>query len=149
MTSHDTHPDLQHEEHRVVITPYICVSDGQRAIDWYVTALGARLTYEPIILPDGKVGHAEITFGEGAVVMLSDPFPEVNVEPPAPGRGAAVTLHLSVTDVDAVAAAAEAAGAVFDRSPETTEHGRMAVLRDPFGHRWMLNATASPSDQER
>lgn len=122
------------------ITPYLCVDDTRQALTWYATALGARPTVEPIVMPDGRVGHAEITLGSHAAVMLSDPFPELLVDIPAPGRGAAVTLHLDVADVDVTVAAAAASGAIIDREPESTDHCRVAVLRDPFGHRWMLNA---------
>ncbi|QZY28205.1 VOC family protein [Nocardioides coralli] len=42
--------------------------------------------------------------------------------------------------VDAVAAAVEAAGITLDRGPEDTgPAGRVAVFRDPFGHRWFLD----------
>jgi uncharacterized glyoxalase superfamily protein PhnB len=32
-------------------------------------------------------------------------------------------------------------GAILDRGPEDSGHGRTAVFRDPFGHRWMLGRT--------
>ncbi|WP_026818113.1 VOC family protein [Arthrobacter castelli] len=41
--------------------------------------------------------------------------------------------------VDGVAARVAEAGTNLDRGPEDTPHGRIAVFRDPFGHRWMLN----------
>jgi uncharacterized glyoxalase superfamily protein PhnB len=50
-----------------------------------------------------------------------------------------VTLHLQTDDVDALAQQAVAAGARLDRGPEDAGVGRVAVLRDPFGHRWFLN----------
>ncbi len=59
------------------LTPYICVADGRGAIDWYVDALGERVT---------------------------------------------------------------AAGVTLDRGPEDSPSaGRVAVFRDPFGHRWFVN----------
>ncbi len=124
------------------IRPYICVSDARAAVDWYVSALGAVVATPPMIMPDGRVGHAEVTFG-GARVMMSDPHPEIHVDAPADGRGAAVTLYLTTDDVDGVAERAAAAGATLDRGPEDGGHGRTAVLRDPFGHRWMLGESGS------
>jgi uncharacterized glyoxalase superfamily protein PhnB len=44
-----------------------------------------------------------------------------------------------VPDVDDVFAQACQGGAIREREPKTTPHGRIAVIRDPFGHRWMLN----------
>ena len=119
------------------IHPYICTGNARAAIDWYVQAMGAVVTYEPIVMDDGRIGHVELSF-DGAQVMMSDPYPELHVEAPADGRGAAVTLYLTTPDVDGRAARAAGAGATIDRGPQDSDHGRTAVLRDPFGHRWML-----------
>lgn len=119
------------------IIPYLCVADARRAIDWYVTVLGARVTYQPIVMDDGRIGHAEFAIGDAAM-MMAEPFPELGVKAPDPTAGVPVSLQLLVDEVDPVARAAAEAGAVLDRGPESTDHGRVAVLRDPFGHRWML-----------
>lgn len=87
---------------------------------------------------DGRVGHCELTV-VGARWMLSDPFDEAGVAAPDPHRHPAVTLHLTVADIDGLAERVREAGTVVDRGPEDTPHGRVAVFRDPFGHRWMLN----------
>ncbi|GAA4345347.1 VOC family protein [Angustibacter luteus] len=123
------------------LTPYIAVDDAPRAIDWYVEHLGAVVTYEPIVMPDGRIGHVELEI-DGARWMMSDAHPELNVEAPLPGRGAAITLHLTVPDVDALAERASNGGALLDRGPEDGGIGRIAVIRDPFGHRWFLNQPA-------
>jgi len=129
------------------ITPYLAVADARRALDWYADAFGARTRGEPIVMPDGRIGHAEIEFG-GARVMLSDAHPEIGVVAPEPGRGASVTLHIELADVDAVTARAVQAGAVLDRAPADSPYGRGAVLRDPFGHRWMLmTPTPTPAGE--
>ena len=121
------------------LTPYLAVRDARAAITWYVEHLGAEVTVEPIVMPDGRVGHVELTV-DGARWMMSDEHPELQVEAPMAGRGAAVTLHLTVTDVDAATTRAVAGGAHLDRGPEDSAPvGRIAVLRDPFGHRWFLN----------
>lgn len=123
------------------LTPYLAVRDAQSAIDWYVTTLGAVVTHEPIVMPDGRVGHVELEL-DGARWMMSDEYPDIHVEAPAPDRGCAVTLHLTTGDVDALTAAAAAGGAVVDRDPEDSEPaGRVAVVRDPFGHRWFFNSS--------
>jgi uncharacterized glyoxalase superfamily protein PhnB len=120
------------------LTPYLAVGDARRAIEWYVEHLGAEVTYEPIVMPDGRVGHVELTV-DGGRWMMADEHPEIAVQAPAPDRGAAVTLHLGVGDVDALVGRAVAGGARLDRGPEDTPVGRVAVVRDPFGHRWFLN----------
>lgn len=124
------------------LTPYLCVSDARAAITWYADVLGAEVTHEPIVMPDGRVGHVELAVG-AAGWMMSEEFAEAGVAAPDPGRGSAVTLHLGVADVDAVCARVTAAGVALDRGPEDSgPAGRVAVFRDPFGHRWFL---AQPS----
>lgn len=121
-----------------VLTPYLCVPDARAAIDWYVDILGADVVYEPIVMPDGRVGHVELAI-DGARWMMADAHPELDVEPPLANRGAAVTLHVTVPDVDQLCAAVTAAGIALDRGPEDSPPaGRVAVFRDPFGHRWFL-----------
>jgi uncharacterized glyoxalase superfamily protein PhnB len=122
------------------LTPYICVPDARAAIEWYAAVLGAEVTVDPIEMPDGRVGHVELAV-DGASWMMSDAFAEANVAPPDRERGSAVTLHLTVADVDALAARVVAADVTLDRGPEDTPVGRVAVFRDPFGHRWFLNQT--------
>ena len=125
------------------LTPHLCVQDGPAALRWYVDVLGATETMEPMLMPDGTLGHAELEV-DGAAFMLAGEFPDHRVEGPSPDRGAAVTLNLAVDDVDALAARMAAAGATLDRGPEDNEvAGRVAVLRDPFGHRWFLNRPIS------
>ncbi|HEX2705357.1 MAG TPA: VOC family protein [Candidatus Lustribacter sp.] len=124
------------------LTPYLCVADARAAIEWYVSALGAEVTYEPIVMDDGRVGHCELAIGE-ARWMMSDQFDSAGVAAPDPARGSAVSLHLTVTDVDAAAAAVVAAGTSMARGPEDSPPaGRVAVFVDPFGHRWFLNQPA-------
>jgi len=124
------------------LTPYLCVSDARAAIEWYVDALGAEVVYEPIEMPDGRIGHVELAVG-GARWMMADEFPDAGVAPPDRSRGSAVSLHLGVDDVDAVASKVVAAGITLDRGPEDSgAAGRVAVFRDPFGHRWFLNQPA-------
>ncbi|MEJ7832279.1 MAG: VOC family protein [Nocardioides sp.] len=124
------------------LTPYLCVSDARSAIAWYVAALGAEVVYDPIEMPDGRIGHVELAV-EGARWMMADEFESAGVAPPDPTRGSAVSLHLVVTDVDALAARITEAGLPMDRGPEDSPPaGRVAVFRDPFGHRWFLNQSS-------
>ena len=121
-----------------VLTPYLAVADARAAIGWYTEVLGARSIGEPMVMPDGRIGHAELTIG-GAHLLLSDAHPEIGVVAPEPGAGATVTLHLDVADADETTERARAANALIEREPSDNPYGRVAVVRDPFGHRWMLN----------
>ncbi len=121
------------------LTPFICVADPKAAIDWYVDALGAEVTNQPIVMDDGRIGHVELAV-DGAGWMMSAEYPDYGVEAPDPARGNAVSLHLSVPDLDALAERLVAAGVTFDRGPEDEPGiGRVATFHDPFGHRWFLN----------
>ncbi|WP_243057192.1 glyoxalase/bleomycin resistance/extradiol dioxygenase family protein [Nocardioides sp. SR21] len=121
------------------LTPYLCVVDARAAIAWYADVLGAEVTFEPVVMPDGKVGHVELAV-DGAGWMMSEEFESAGVAAPDPLRGSAVSMHLTVADVDATCARVVAAGVTLDRGPEDSPPaGRVAVFRDPFGHRWFLN----------
>jgi PhnB protein len=124
------------------LTPYLAVSDARAALNWYADVLGAVVTLDPIVMPDGRIGHAEVTV-DGARFMLADAHPELQAV--APGAdGSPVTLHLTVDDVDGLCARITSSGVSLDRGPEDTGGvGRVAVFRDPFGHRWFLNQPES------
>jgi PhnB protein len=65
--------------HRTV-APYLAIKNAASALDFYKTAFGATETYK-LIIPDGRVGHAEIRLGD-SLIMLSDEFPEFGGKAP-------------------------------------------------------------------
>ena len=132
----------------VTIQPYICVNPAAEAIAWYGDVFEAVETVR-YTGDDGRIGHAEISIG-GAEVMLSDPYPEMDVVSPLELGGTTTTLHLTVPDVDAVFTRAAAAGATIEREPTDQPYGlRSMSLRDPFGHRWMVGTPiGSPTVEE-
>jgi PhnB protein len=114
----------------------LCVHDAAAAIEFYRAAFLAREIGERYPW-EGRVGHAELEIG-GAKVMLADEFPERNSSPRTLG-GTAVILHITVEDCDEVVARAQHFGADTLAAPRNEEYGRVAKLRDPYGHIWMLN----------
>jgi predicted enzyme related to lactoylglutathione lyase len=122
------------------LTPYLIVTDSRAAIDWYVEVLGATRRGEPMVMADGRVGHAELDFGTGTL-FLADESPESDVAAPRPGDGATVSLVVEMPDVDAAVRLATRAGATMERAPAENPYGRNAVVRDPFGHRWVISTT--------
>ncbi len=119
------------------LTPYLAIRDAERAIEYYQKVFGATQVMR-LDGPDGRIGHAEIEIG-GSRIMLSDEFPEMNVRSPLALGGSPVSLHLYVSDVDAVFNRAVAAGAKAERSPTDEFYGdRAGTLIDPFGHRWFV-----------
>ena len=144
---------MTHQSHlpprTAVVTPYVCVRDCAKAIDWYVDVLGAVERGERYVEPTGRVGHAEISI-DGATIMLSDSFPDYGAEaPPAGNRTTTFALNLYVPDADVTMAAAERAGAEVQRPVELQDHGsRMGTMVDPFGVRWMVATHVRDVSQE-
>lgn len=138
MPSHAGDERLATMSSGTVVTPYIAVSGAREALDWYVRAFGANLRGAPIVMPDGRIGHAELDIG-GARLLLSEEHPEIGVVAPVPGEGVHTTIHLEVDDVDGVITRALGAGAILARPAADYEYGRNGVIRDPFGHRWMIS----------
>ncbi|MFW0794027.1 VOC family protein [Gordonia sp. CPCC 205515] len=116
--------------------PYLAIAGAREAIDWYVEHLDATLRGEPILMDDGRIGHAELEMGSG-VIYLADEFPDLGLTAPAPGR-VSVSLMLPVDDTDRAVAAAERGGAAVTREPFEGYGNRTGTIVDPFGHRWML-----------
>jgi uncharacterized glyoxalase superfamily protein PhnB len=121
------------------LVPYLVVRDARSALAWYAEALGARTVGDPYLDGD-RIGHAEMEVA-GATVYLADPYPELGLTGPDDGR-VAVTLHLTVPDVDTAVEYAERAGATVERPPSDAAYGRTGVIVDPYGHRWMLQTPA-------
>jgi uncharacterized glyoxalase superfamily protein PhnB len=123
------------------VTPYLIVPEADAAISWYSSALDAQVVGEPIVMDDGRIGHAEL-FVNGGMLYLASAFPEQGFHAPGPDAPAAVSLHLTVPDVDALTARVGSAGADVERPPYDAPYGRGAAFRDPFGHRWLLHESA-------
>jgi PhnB protein len=119
------------------ITPYLIVSGGAKALEFYGRAFGAT-ERERMQDPSGKVRHAEISIGDSCV-MLADEHPEIGALSPATIGGSPVSIHLYVEDVDAVVGKAVAAGAKLTRPVADQFYGdRVGGITDPFGHRWFI-----------
>jgi PhnB protein len=118
------------------VTPYLCCRGAAAAIDFYRDVLGAvERMRMPGDTPD-TVGHAELEIGDG-LVMIADEFPDHGFLSPKAIGGTPVTIHVYVTDADAVFAQAIARGATATREVENQFYGdRSGQFEDPFGHRW-------------
>lgn len=134
------------------VTPYIVVRGGEAAIAFYKAAFGAEEIFRMTDPSDGRIGHAELRFGD-SLVMLSDEYPDFGAVGPDAIGGSPVTLYLSTKAVDADVALAKAQGATVLRAPADQSFGeRSALVLDPFGHRWMLSQTietVTPQEMQR
>jgi PhnB protein len=131
--------------------PYLHVAGAARAIDFYTAVFGVKELFR-LTEPSGRIGHAELDFN-GAILMLSDEYPELDLHGPREAGGTTVTLHIHVDDADAVIAKAVAAGATLLREPEDAFYGeRSGAVRDPFGHRWNIGHSiedVTPQEMQR
>ncbi len=119
------------------VVPYLAVSNGREAVNWYAQALGAQEYGQRYEEPGGRIGHAAMRVHD-AVFYLSDGAPEIGVEPAVVDAPVSTSLVLTVPDTDAALDRARKAGARVEREPQDNPYGRIAVIRDPYGHRWML-----------
>ncbi|WP_301122001.1 VOC family protein [Mycolicibacterium fortuitum] len=126
---------------RSAVVPYLTVPDARAAIAWYVDALGAVKIGEPIVMDDGRIGHAELELA-GGVLYLADEYPEIGLKAPSP-QANSVSLMLEVPDTDAALERARILGAQVQREPYENYGTRNAAIIDPSGHRWMLSGPAT------
>jgi uncharacterized glyoxalase superfamily protein PhnB len=133
---------------RPPVAPYLTVSPAMAAIGFYTAVFGAE---QKALMPalDGlRVMHCELAINGGSI-MLADAFPEFgNTRVPLPNEPAVMSVSLefpAVQKVDETYERAISLGGKAETSPTNSFWGtRFATFRDPFGHRWILNAPLSP-----
>lgn len=116
------------------VTPNLVCRNATSAIEFYKKALGAT-EVSRMPGPDGKIMHAELKIGDSAI-FLNDPMGPnaTNAEGTA---GTGISLHLYVTDADAVFNKALGAGAQQVMPIADMFWGdRYGVIKDPYGHQW-------------
>ncbi len=119
------------------VTPYLAVEDAAKAIKFYEQAFGAK-ERSRMEAPGGKIGHAELQIGD-SLVIISDPFPQSTVRPPAEVGGSTASIFMYVEDVDAAVKRAVDAGATVTMEVEDMFWGdRFGSVSDPFGHTWSI-----------
>lgn len=133
------------------ITPYLIVKGAAKAIEFYKTVFGAsELMRMPG--PNGTIVHAEIKIGNSPV-MLADEMPGMEFRSASALGGSPVGLLVYVSDVDACAARALAAGAAQIKPVQDQFYGdRSGTFADPFGHLWTIAThieDVSPEELER
>jgi len=126
------------------VSPYLTVTPAAAAIAYYVGAFEARQRRLMPSLDGLRIAHCELSINGGSV-MLSDAFLEFGqTRPPLPGDMPTVSISLEYDEaraVDETCARAEKLGGKIETQPTNSFWGtRYASLRDPFGHRWILNA---------
>jgi uncharacterized glyoxalase superfamily protein PhnB len=117
------------------------------AITFYTAAFDAK---QKALMPaiDGlRILHCELEINGGAL-FLADAFPEFGTaRTPIPGEPVTMSVSLefaTADEVDETFARATKLGAKGEVTPTHSFWGtRTAILRDPFGHRWIMNGPLS------
>jgi uncharacterized glyoxalase superfamily protein PhnB len=129
------------------VVPTLRYDDAPAAIEWLCTAFGlARNMVVPN--PDGTIAHAQLTYGNGMIMLGSRRTDDLRIENPKQ-LGGAVTggIYVVVTDIDAHYARAKASGATIVREPVDQDYGgRDYSCRDLEGHLWAFGTYAPTID---
>jgi PhnB protein len=129
---------------RPTVAPYLTVSPALTAIAFYTTVFGAEQKAFMPALDGMRILHCELSINGGSI-MLADAFPEFGqTRVCIPGEPATVSISVefpTAKHVDDIFAKATSLGAKGETTPTNSFWGtRLATFRDPFGHRWILNA---------
>jgi uncharacterized glyoxalase superfamily protein PhnB len=116
--------------------PFLEYDDARAALDWLTKAYGFEQTalHE---LPDGKVAHAELRYGDGMVMIGSAWENDWGMRTPRELGGVNQGVYVIVEDIDEHHERARAAGAEMLRPLQDTDYGsREYMSRDPEGNIW-------------
>jgi PhnB protein len=131
-----------------IIVPYLTVSDASAAIDFYKKAFGAKENSRSAAQDGKRIMHADISIN-GGNVFLMDEFPEFGegaAKAPSPNGKQHLPVSMVINyetprEIDAAYKRAVDAGCNGVQEPnDTFWNARFAMLTDPYGHFWMLNA---------
>jgi PhnB protein len=129
-------------------TPFLIVSDGAAALDFYAKVFGAGV-HEKMTTPDGRIMHAELRIGD-SMIMLGE---HSNVDARDPKLLPRVSIYLYVPDVDGTFGQAIAGGA-REVSPLRDQFygNREGGVEDPWGIVWWIATRVeelTPAEIER
>ena len=126
-----------HSPRNTPLAPHLTCRGAAKAIEFYKKAFDAKELMR-LPGPKGKLMHAAVEIN-GALVMLTDEWPEHGALSPLALKGTAVTLHLNVPNVDKWFERAVKAGATSTMPVADMFWGdRYGIVTDPFGHAWSI-----------
>jgi uncharacterized glyoxalase superfamily protein PhnB len=124
---------------RVTIIPCLRYRDAPAAIEWLCRVFGFE-RHLVVSDKDGSVAHAQLSFGNGMVMLGSvrnSPFDKLLKQPDAVGGAETQTPYVIVKDADALYARAKAAGAEIVLEIKDEDYGgRGFSCRDLEGRLW-------------
>jgi uncharacterized glyoxalase superfamily protein PhnB len=124
---------------RVTVIPCMRYRDAPAAIEW----LGRAFGFEKQLVvpnPDGTIAHAQLSFGNGMIMLgsvVDSEFGRLLKQPDEIGGAETQTAYVIVKDADAHYSRAKAAGAKIVVDIKDEDYGgRGYSCRDPEGHLW-------------
>lgn len=121
---------LHRPEDRHDVSPWIIGRDTAGVIAWLTAVFDATLIDEPMLSPDGTIGHAEVRIGDSVVLLFDRPGHE-----PTPAY-----LRVYTPDVHGVHERAVAAGGRSITRPTHLFWGDLAGrVGDPYGNVYWIN----------
>ncbi|MGH8338260.1 MAG: VOC family protein [Gammaproteobacteria bacterium] len=139
---------MEDQFHRPTFGSAVFYKEPFAALDWLERAFGFKRSML-ITDKDGKLGHSEMKFGDG-YIMVGYEWADFVASPASVGRKNTQTIHVHLPEgLDAHCARARAAGAEIIREPEDQFYGdRIYMARDPEGHVWSFAQTVRHVSRE-
>jgi uncharacterized glyoxalase superfamily protein PhnB len=123
----------------VTVIPALRYRDAPAAIAWLCDTFGFA-KHAVYAGEGGQIAHAELTFGNGMIMLGSardDDYGRLVSPPAGPDAVTTQSAYLIVGDADALYQRVVQAGARIVRELSTTDYGsREFTCRDPEGHVW-------------
>lgn len=123
------------------IIPGMRYRDAYAAIDWLCDVLGFERN---LVVPDGDggVAHAQLTLGNGMIMLGSDhEHARDFVVPPTPDGTLTQNAYIIVNDIEGAYEQAKSAGAnIVSELEEQHYGGSIFSVRDPEGQIWHLGS---------
>ena len=116
---------------RKVAKTGVCVSDQQRAVDFYTQVLGFTLVADESMGPDARWIEVGPPGAETTLTLWTPPGLEDRI-------GTFTGVVLSCDDIQATYEELRARGVEFEKEPRDQPGGVMASFRDPDGNTFVL-----------
>lgn len=123
------------------VVPCLRYRDAPAVIEWLCSNLGFE---KRLVIPgkDDSIGHAELTLGDGMVMVgseLDDAYGQLLTTPGKTGGLQTQTIWIRVNDADTVYARVVESGAdIVQPIDDVAQGGRAFACRDPEGHVWQV-----------
>jgi uncharacterized glyoxalase superfamily protein PhnB len=129
----------QHPSELSKVIPCLFYDDATAALAWLEKAFGFE-TRLCITDDKGGVSHAEMSHGDGRIIVGPTGWTDWAKSPKDFGGANTAAVHIGVDDVDVHCVAARAAGAVITMEPADQFYGdRSYRARDLEGHNWTFS----------